>query len=457
MSINRVEVDSLKYAYMNCPSIIRSLLAVGLLYAPPAAADSLFAASLSADSVPAYSLSAAFLSADSLSAASLLADSVPADSLSAASLSADSVLAYSLSAASLSADSVLADSLSAPSSADRPYLVAEPMPSFNGGDVGDFCRWVQERVVYPDEAIAYGIEGRVTLAFVVERDGTLSGIEPLTSPDPVLSDAVIRVVRQSPRWSPGMLEGKPVRVRLTVPVEFNLQTDPAQTTIRDGSLPSFQGGDLIAFKRWVLRNLDFPDTTFNFGDEGWVDAEFAVSRKGKVRMVEIPRFSDPDFADLIGRTLAASPLWIPGINSAQTFYELRFDLLLRRGEKGLYSEDNSVYTEADTLPRFRGGTPAAFREWVYAKVDSLLGSDPIPQVRIVVRFDIERDGTVTGIRVGQVQGHESFSQVVRRALDEVPPWSPAVLAGEKVRFRITQLFDFSRSGNPGADASGLKP
>lgn len=331
------------------------------------------------------------------------------------------------------------------------------MPSFKGGDVGDFCRWVQERVVYPDEAIAYGIEGRVTLAFVVERDGTLSGIEPLTSPDPVLSDAVIRVVRQSPRWSPGMLEGKPVRVRLTVPVEFNLQSDPAQTTIRDGSLPSFQGGDLIAFKRWVLRNLDFPDTIFNFGDEGWVDAEFAVSRKGKVRMVEIPRFSDPDFADLIGRTLAASPLWIPDINSAQTFYELRFDLLLRRGEKGLYSEDNSVYTEADTLPRFRGATPAAFREWVYAKVDSLLGSDPMPQVRIVVRFDIERDGTVTGIRVGQVQGHESFSKVVRRALDEVPPWSPAVLAGEKVRFRITQLFDFSRSGNPGADASGLKP
>lgn len=417
MSINPVGVDSLKYAYMNCPSIIRSLLAVGLLNAPPAAADSLFAASLPADYVP----------ADSLSAASLPADSVPADSVSA------------------------------PSSADWPYLVAEPMPSFNGGDVGDFCRWVQERVVYPDEAIAYGIEGCVTLAFVVERDGTLSGIEPLTSPDPVLSDAVIRVVRQSPRWTPGMLEGRLVRVRLTVPVEFNLQTDPAQTTIRDGSLPSFQGGDLIAFKRWVLRNLDFPDTIFNFGDEGWVDAEFAVSRKGKVRMVEIPRFSDPDFADLIGRTLAASPLWIPGINSAQTFYELRFDLLLRRGEKGLYSEDNSVYTEADTLPRFRGGTPAAFREWVYAKVDSLLGSDPMPRVRIVVRFDIERDGTVTGIRVGQVQGYESFSQVVRRALDEVPPWSPAVLAGEKVRFRITQLFDFSRSGNPGADASGLKP
>lgn len=417
---------------MNCPSIIRSLLAVGLFNAAPAAADS--------------------LSADSLLGTSISAGSVPADSLFAASLSADSVPADSLFATSLPADSV-----SAPSSADRLYLVAEPMPSFKGGDVGDFCRWVQVRVVYPDEAIAYGIEGRVTLAFVVERDGTLSGIEPLTSPDPVLSDAVIRVVRQSPRWTPGMLEGEPVRVRLSVPVEFNLQTDPAQTTIRDGSLPSFQGGDLIAFKRWVLRNLDFPDTIFNFGDEGWVDAEFAVSRKGKVRMVEIPRFSDPDFADLIGRTLAASPLWIPGINPAQTFYELRFDLLLRRGEKGLYTEDNSVYTEADTLPRFRGGTPAAFREWVYAKVDSLLGSDPMPRVRIAVRFDIERDGTVTGIRVGQTQGHESFSQVVRRALDEVPPWSPASLAGERVRFRITQLLDFSRFRNEDAAASVRNP
>lgn len=96
--------------------------------------------------------------------------------------------------------------------ANEPYLLADPMPSFNGNGTLDFCRWVQEHLRYPYEAVVYGIEGRVVVGFVVEADGRVSNAEVLASPDPTLSEAALSVVRQSPRWEPGKLNGQPVRV-----------------------------------------------------------------------------------------------------------------------------------------------------------------------------------------------------------------------------------------------------
>ena len=81
----------------------------------------------------------------------------------------------------------------------EPYLLADPMPSFNGGGTLEFCRWVQEHLRYPREAVIYGIEGHVVVSFVVEADGRVSNAEVLTSPDPTLSEAALFVVRRSPR------------------------------------------------------------------------------------------------------------------------------------------------------------------------------------------------------------------------------------------------------------------
>lgn len=330
---------------------------------------------------------------------------------------------------------------------NEPYLLADPMPSFNGGGTLDFCRWVQERLRYPHEAVIYGIEGHVVVSFVVEADGKVSNAEVLASPDPTLSEAALSVVRQSPRWIPGRLDGRPVRVRLSIPIDFNLQLPGAKPPVEE-LLPKFQGGGLIDFKHWVLRNVEFSDKIFYLGDEGWVEASFFVNGKGKVRGVETTRFSDPDFAYQIQRTIASSPLWTPVSADGKlrnADFRLRFDLLLQRGPDGLYSEDNTIYTTADSLPRFCGGSPGVFREWVRRQVDSLL--DPgaaVPRVRVNVRFIIEPDGTMTGIRVSAPKEHSGFAKLVRLAVDKTPLWTPAVAGGEKVRFRISQILAFGQ-------------
>lgn len=105
---------------------------------------------------------------------------------------------------------------------DTPFMNVEEMPKFRGGTVNEFRTWVQERLKYPVIAQENGISGRVTLTFVIERDGSLTNIQVLASPDRSLSEEAIRVVTSSPKWTPGKQRGMAVRVRYNLPLEFRL-------------------------------------------------------------------------------------------------------------------------------------------------------------------------------------------------------------------------------------------
>lgn len=105
---------------------------------------------------------------------------------------------------------------------DQPYLVTEVMPKFQGGDLSAFRTWVQNHVVFPEEAIKQDLQGRVVVSFVVQRDGTMSSIEVLQSPDKCFSAEAVRVLKSTPAdgWVPGIQRGKPVNVKYTLPIDF---------------------------------------------------------------------------------------------------------------------------------------------------------------------------------------------------------------------------------------------
>ena len=105
---------------------------------------------------------------------------------------------------------------------DQPFLRAETMPSFQGGDLNTFRKWVQENVRFPQIALENGIQGRVTLTFVIEKDGRLTNIQVLQTPDRSLSEEAIRVLNKSPKWSPGKQRNQAVRVKYTLPVDFRV-------------------------------------------------------------------------------------------------------------------------------------------------------------------------------------------------------------------------------------------
>ena len=102
------------------------------------------------------------------------------------------------------------------------YDVVEEMPSFPGGASG-LMAYLSQNIQYPVVAEENGIQGRVVLTFVVERDGSITDVRVVKSVDPSLDAEAKRVIRSMPRWKPGKQNGSAVRVKYTTPVTFRLQ------------------------------------------------------------------------------------------------------------------------------------------------------------------------------------------------------------------------------------------
>ena len=109
-----------------------------------------------------------------------------------------------------------------PEVATKVFDVVEEMPSFPGGNAG-LMSYLNSNTKYPVVAQENGVQGRVIISFVVERDGSISDVKVARSVDPSLDREAQRVVKSMPRWTPGKQNGQTVRVKYTVPVVFRLQ------------------------------------------------------------------------------------------------------------------------------------------------------------------------------------------------------------------------------------------
>uniref|UniRef100_A0AB33JNL4 Energy transducer TonB n=5 Tax=unclassified Prevotella TaxID=2638335 RepID=A0AB33JNL4_9BACT len=105
---------------------------------------------------------------------------------------------------------------------EKVFEVVEQMPMFPGGPTA-LLQYLSSNVKYPVVAQENGVQGRVVVSFVVERDGSITDVRVVRSVDPSLDKEAQRVVRSMPRWTPGKQNGSAVRVKYNVPVSFKLQ------------------------------------------------------------------------------------------------------------------------------------------------------------------------------------------------------------------------------------------
>ncbi len=102
------------------------------------------------------------------------------------------------------------------------FIVVEDMPSFPGGNVQ---KWIAKNVKYPILAMENGIQGKVFIQFVIEKDGSITDVKVLRGVDSSLDKEAARVVKSMPKWKPGKQRGKPVRVSYTLPINFQLSNN----------------------------------------------------------------------------------------------------------------------------------------------------------------------------------------------------------------------------------------
>ncbi len=225
---------------------------------------------------------------------------------------------------------------------DRPFIKVEKMPTFDGGkSLVGFQNWIQNNIRYPKEALAKGVGGRVIFQFVVERDGTPSSFNVLKSPDKSLADEVERVFKTSPKWEAGEQGGKKVRVLYTVPVVFttpsaetqefeqqkqnfeaqkqnfeqqkqNFEQEQDPPYIKVEKMPTFQGGDLNAFRNWFQSQIQYPKEAMEKNISGRVIFSFVVEKDGSTSDFTVLQAPDKLLADEVERIFKTCPKWEAG-------------------------------------------------------------------------------------------------------------------------------------------------
>lgn len=123
---------------------------------------------------------------------------------------------------------VTAEAPSVPEDNSEVFVVVENQPLFPGGNAA-MMKFLGDNIKYPAEAQEKNLQGRVTVNFVVEKDGRITDVQVVRSITPSLDKEAIRVIQSMPNWTPGKQKGENVRVRFTLPVVFRLQSKDSKT------------------------------------------------------------------------------------------------------------------------------------------------------------------------------------------------------------------------------------
>lgn len=105
--------------------------------------------------------------------------------------------------------------------ADEIFTIVEEQPTPDGG-MGAFYNFVKKNLKYPSQARRMGIEGKVFVQFVVDKDGTITDVQAIKGIGAGCDEEAVRVLKEHPKWKPGMQRGRPVRVRMVIPITFKL-------------------------------------------------------------------------------------------------------------------------------------------------------------------------------------------------------------------------------------------
>ena len=162
-------------------------------------------------------------------------DGTPADYMNLHWETEDGITRYTADKFSISTEESLLILLEGLSTlADQPnndsiYEICQVMPQFPGGEQA-MMKFVSSNVHYPEEAKEKEISGRVLVGFIVEKDGSVTEVKVLKGIGKLCDEEAVRVVKSMPKWTPGMQDGKPVRVHFQMPFVFKLQEKtPAKT------------------------------------------------------------------------------------------------------------------------------------------------------------------------------------------------------------------------------------
>ncbi|NDV77655.1 energy transducer TonB [Dysgonomonas sp. 511] len=191
------------------------------------------------------------------------------------------------------------------------FIDHEVAPSFPGGQTA-MSEFINERLIYPQSALNDGIEGRVTVRFLVKKTGNLDKIALIRGIHPECDSLALQIVRAMPKWNPGSMRGDAkVDVWFTLPIIFKLpykMVDREKVFVAPDVYASFPGG-VDSMKSFIHQNLRWPDDGGCF--QGRVVVRFIVTEEGKLVAPEVIRSITPGADKEALRVISLMPDWTP--------------------------------------------------------------------------------------------------------------------------------------------------
>ncbi|MCK9500621.1 MAG: M56 family metallopeptidase [Lascolabacillus sp.] len=197
------------------------------------------------------------------------------------------------------------------------FVVVEQQPEYPGGQEA-MMKFLSDSIVYPEEAKAKGIQGRVICNYVVMKDGSIDDVNVVRGVDPLLDAEAVRVLKSMPAWKPGKQRGQAVNVRYTLPLEFRLDNKPLSEEkkeelqrIKDSFVEAeFPGGESAYFK-YLTESIKYPVIAQENGIQGLVLARYRILSNGKVEFIDITNGADPLLGREVQRIIEGMPDWTP--------------------------------------------------------------------------------------------------------------------------------------------------
>lgn len=211
------------------------------------------------------------------------------------------------------------------------FEVVENMPEFPDGGMPGLMKYLSTNIRYPEAAHKAGTQGRVTVQFVVGKDGSIGNVSILRGVDPALDAEAIRVISGMPKWKPGTQKGEPVNVKYTVPVMFRLTPEPVDKIdemivvgyrnpdapvtgevyeVAD-KMPEFPGG-MTGLMQHLSKNIRYPAEAHTNNIQGRVVVSVIINTEGKVTNAKIVQGVAPSLDAEALRVTGTMPDWIPG-------------------------------------------------------------------------------------------------------------------------------------------------
>lgn len=222
--------------------------------------------------------------------------------------------------------------INAPTDGDEDvFEVVENMPEFPDGGMPGLMKYLSTNIRYPEAAHKAGTQGRVTVQFVVGKDGSIGNVSILRGVDPALDAEAIRVISGMPKWKPGTQKGEPVNVKYTVPVMFRLTPEPVEKInemivvgyrtpnapvtgevyeVAD-KMPEFPGG-MTGLMQHLSKNIRYPAEAHANNIQGRVVVSVIINTEGKVTNAKIVQGVAPSLDAEALRVTGTMPDWTPG-------------------------------------------------------------------------------------------------------------------------------------------------